>query len=56
MSTHLGMPVGLIFKRCDLGSASLSSFLSFSGVLVLGIGKGAEGKSVSAQEIRGVVT
>lgn len=56
VSTHLGMPVGLVFKRCDVDNASLSSFLSFSGVLMLGIGKGAEGKSVSGQEIRGVVT
>lgn len=56
VSTYLGMPVSLVFKRCDFGNASLSSFLSFSGVLMLGIGKGAEGKSDSAQGIRGVVT
>ena len=56
VSTYLGMPVGLVFKRCDLGNASLSLFISFSGVLMLGIGKGAEGKSDSAQGIRGVVT
>ena len=56
VSTYLGMPVGLVFKRCDLGNASLSLFISFSGVLMLGIGKGSEGKSDSAQGIRGVVT